>query len=115
MALICAVPSYAELSAATGHDVIVINGLSAARLRLDEVAPVLCGGKLFFRATLSGHTETPVREGTHLSRIGDFLVRLNVTRVSDDEGIEVYLAHAQAHLDEMELLDSIARRELIAV
>ena len=114
MSLICAVPSYAELVAATGQDVIVINGHSAARLRLDEVAPVLCGGKLFFRATLRG--TSAVREGTHLSRIGDYLVRLNVTRVNDgDEGIEVYLAHAQAHLDEMELFDRTEQRELVAV
>jgi hypothetical protein len=113
MSLICAVPSYAELSAATGQDVIVINGHSAARLRLDEVAPVLCGGKLFFRARLSG--DVGVREGTHLSRIGDFLVRLNVTSVSEHDGIEVYLAHAQAHLDEMELFEQVGRHELVAV
>jgi hypothetical protein len=102
MSLICAVPSYAELSAATGQDVIVINGHSAVRLRLDEVAPVLRGGRLFFRAVLRGQPETVVREGTHLSRIGDFLVRLHLTRVEAEDGSAAYEAHAQAHLDHFE-------------
>jgi hypothetical protein len=102
MSLICAVPSYAELSAATGQDVIVINGHSAARLRLDEVAPVLRGGRLFFRATLRGEPETVLREGTHLSRVGDYLVRLNLTKVQGEDGAATYEALAQAHLDQIE-------------
>lgn len=102
MSLICAVPSYAELSAATGQDVIVINGHSAARLRLDEVSPVLRGGRLFFRAVLRGQPETVLREGTHLSRVGDFLVRLNLTRSDTEDGSATYEAFAEAHLDEIE-------------
>ena len=55
MSLICAVPSYAELSAATGQDVIVIGGgHTATRLRLDKVLPVRRGNSVFFRALLSG-------------------------------------------------------------
>ena len=113
MSLICAVPTYAELSAATGQDVIVINGHSAARLRLDEVAPTWCGGSLSFTATLTGPAE--VREGTHLSRIGDFLVRLNLTRIASEDGSVAYQAHAQAHLDELELLERVAQHTLVAV
>jgi hypothetical protein len=105
MSLICAVPSYAELSAATGQDVIVIgSGHSATRLRLDKVLPVQRGGSLFFRAVLSGEPSAPVRNGTHLSRIGDFLVRLRLVRVEADGGSEVYEAHAQAHVDQLELV-----------
>ena len=113
MSLICAVPTYAELSAATGQDVVVINGHSASRLHLDEVAPVLCGGHLYFRAVLTGPAE--VREGTHLSRIGDFLVRLTLRRVDSEDGSVTYEAHAQAHLDEMELLERAAQHHLVAV
>ena len=102
MSLICAVPSYAELSAETGQDVIVINGHSAARLRLEEVAPVLRGGRLFFRAVLRGQPETVLREGTHLSRVGDFLVRLHLTKIEGEDGSATYEAHAQAHLDQIE-------------
>ena len=43
MSLICAVPSYAELSASIGQEVIVIAGLSATSLRLDRVMPVRRG------------------------------------------------------------------------
>ena len=50
MSLICAVPSYAELSAATGQDVIVIAGLSGTSLRLDKVVPVRRGNTVSFRA-----------------------------------------------------------------
>lgn len=113
MSLICAVPTYAELSAATGQDVIVINGHSAARLRLDEVAPAWCGGTLHFAATLTGPAE--VREGTHLTRIGDFLVRLNLRRIASEDGAVTYEARAQAHLDELELLERVARHALVAV
>ena len=103
MSLICAVPSYAELSAATGQDVIVINGVTATRLRLDRVQPVRRGNSLSFRALLSGGDPTyPVRNGTHLSRVGDFLVRLRLVRVVADDGSEVYEAHAQAHVDQLE-------------
>src|SRR4051812_24560397 len=77
MALICAVPTYADIAAVVGQDVVVINGgHSAARLRLDKVAPVFGRTALYFRAVLSGPPEAPLREGTHLSRVGDFLVRL---------------------------------------
>jgi hypothetical protein len=104
MSLICAVPTYDELTAATGQDVIVIGaGHGATRLRLDKVLPVRRGNKLFFRAVLSGGDPTsPVRNGTHLSRIGDFLVRLRLVRVVADDGSEVYEALAQAHLDQLE-------------
>jgi hypothetical protein len=113
MSLICAVPSYAELAAVAGHDVIVINGHSAARLRLDAVAPMWSAGSLYFTATLTGPAE--VREGTHLSRIGDFLVRLHLRRVASEDGSVTYEAHAQAHLDEMELAERIAQHRLVAV
>jgi hypothetical protein len=105
MSLICAVPSYAELSAATGQEVIVIgSGLSATRLRLDQVLPIRRGNSVFFRALLSGGDPTmPVRNGTHLSRVGDFLVRLRLVRVVADDGSDVYEAHAQAHIDQLEL------------
>ena len=43
MSLICAVPSYAELSASIGQEVVVIAGLSATSLRLDKVMPVRGG------------------------------------------------------------------------
>jgi hypothetical protein len=103
MSLICAVPSYAELSAATGQDVIVIGaGNAATRLRLEKVQPVRRGNSLFFRAFLTGDAEAPVRNGTHLSRVGDFLVRLRLVRVVAEDGSEVYEAHAQAHVDELE-------------
>jgi hypothetical protein len=103
MSLICAVPSFAELSAATGQDVIVINGVTATRLRLDKVLPVRRGNSLFFRALLSGGEPTaPVRNGTHLSRVGDFLVRLRLVRVVAEDGSDVYEAHAQAHVDQLE-------------
>jgi hypothetical protein len=105
MSLICAVPSYTELSAETGHDVIVIgSGHSATRLRLEKVLPVRRGNSLFFRALLSGGDPSmPVRNGTHLSRVGDFLVRLRLVRVVADDGSEHYEAHAQAHLDQVEV------------
>ena len=119
MSLICAVPSYAELSAAIGQDVVVINGHRGARLRLDEVVPLWRGGSLYFRAELSGDPAstagTTVRDGIHLSRVGDFLVRLHVSRVPAEDGKERYEAHAQAHLDEMELRERIGQRELVAV
>jgi hypothetical protein len=104
MSLICAVPTYAELSAATGQDVIVIgSGNAATRLHLDKVLPVRRGDKLLFRAVLSGGDPTrPVRNGTHLSRVGDFLVRLRLVRVVAEDGSEVYEAHAQAHLEQLE-------------
>ena len=105
MSLICAVPSFAELSAETGQDVIVIGGgHSATRLRLDKVLPVRRGNSLFFRAMLSGgEPSAPVRNGTHLSRVGDFLVRLRLVRVLAEDGSEVYEAHAQAHIEQLEL------------
>jgi hypothetical protein len=108
MSLICAVPSFAELAAATGQDVIVIGGGHAAtRLRLDKVLPVRRGHDVFFRAVLSGGDPTaPLRNGTHLSRVGDFLVRLRLVRVVADDGSEVYEAHAQAHVDKLALLAS---------
>ena len=104
MSLICAVPSFAELSAATGQDVIVIGGgHTATRLRLDKVQPVRRGNSLFFRALLSGgEPTTPLRNGTHLSRVGDFLVRLRLVRVVAEDGSELYEAHAQAHVDQLE-------------
>ena len=65
MSLICAVPSFAELSAATGQDVIVIAGLSGTSLRLDKVVPVRRGNTVSFRAVLSGgDPTTPLRNGT---------------------------------------------------
>ena len=107
MSLICAVPSYAELSAATGQDVIVIAGLSGTNLRLDKVLPVRRGSAVSFRAMLSGgDPATPVRNGTHLSRVGDFLFRLRVVRVVAEDGSDVYEAHAEAHIDQLELAAS---------
>src|ERR1044072_4890273 len=108
MSLICAVPSFTELSAATGQDVIVISGgHTATRLRLDKVLPVRRGNSVFYRATLSGGDPTsPVRNGTHLSRVGDFLVRLRLVRVVAEDGSEVYEAQAQAHVDQLELAAS---------
>ena len=108
MSLICAVPSFTELSAATGQDVIVIGGgHTATRLRLDKVLPVRRGNSVYFRALLSGgEAAAPLRNGTHLSRVGDFLVRLRLVRVVADDGSEVYEAHAQAHVDQLELVAS---------
>jgi hypothetical protein len=104
MSLICAVPTYAELSAATGQDVIVIAGLSGTSLRLDKVMPVRRGESVSFRALLSGgDPATPVRNGTHLSRVGDFLFRLRLVRVVANDGTDSYEAHAQAHVDQFEL------------
>jgi hypothetical protein len=104
MSLICAVPSFAELSAATGQDVIVIGGgHSATRLRLDNVQPVRRGNLLSFRALLSGgEPMSPLRNGTHLSRVGDFLVRLRLDRVVAEDGSAVYEAQAQAHVEQLE-------------
>ncbi len=103
MSLVCAVPSFTDLAAVTGQDVIVIgSGYSAARLRLDKVLPVRRGKAIFFRALLSGDAETYVRNGTHLTKVGDFLVRLRLVRVVADDGTEYYEAHAQAHLDQLE-------------
>jgi hypothetical protein len=103
MSLICAVPSYADMSAVTGQDVIVIgSGNTATRLRLDKVLPVRRGNSLFFRAVLTTDADAPLRNGTHLSRVGDFLVRLRLVRVIDASGSEHYEAHAQAHLEELE-------------
>jgi hypothetical protein len=113
MSLVCAVPSYADLVAVTGQDVIVIgSGNAATRLRLDKVVPVRRGNSVFFRALLSGDPETFVRNGTHLSRVGDFLVRLRLVRVVAEDGSEVYEAHAQADVDRLAELD---RTELVAV
>lgn len=104
MSLVCATPSYAELAAATGQDVIVIGGAQGAtRLRLDKVLPIRREGAVFFRALLSGQPDIQVRNGTHLSRVGDFLVRLRVHRVETEDGSERYEAHAQAHVDQLEL------------
>jgi len=104
MSLTCAVPSYADLSAVTGQEVIVIgSGHAATRLRLEKVLPVRRGNSLFFRALLSGDTGSVVRNGTHLSRVGDFLVRLRLVRVVAEDGSEHYEAHAQAHVDQLEL------------
>jgi hypothetical protein len=104
MSLICAVPSFDELSAATGQDVIVIGGgHSATRLRLDKVQPVRRGNLVSFRALLSGGEQAaPLRNGTHLSRVGDFLVRLRLDRVVAEDGSEVYEARAQAHVEQLE-------------
>ena len=103
MSLVCAVPSFTDLTAATGQDVIVIgSGHSATRLRLDKVLPDRRGGKVFFRALLSGAEGTDVRNGTHLSRIGDYLVRLRLVRTGSEGGTQHYEAHAQAHLDQFE-------------
>jgi hypothetical protein len=103
MSLICAVPTYAELAAATGQDVIVIgSGHAATRLRLDKVLPVRRGGSVFFRAMLRGDSGASLRNGTHLARVGDFLVRLRLVRVTADEGSEVYEALAQADVDQLE-------------
>ena len=101
MSLICAVPSFTEISAEVGRDVIVIGGGHAAtRLRLDKVLPVQRGSSLYFRALLSGgEPSAPLRNGTHLSRVGDFLVRLRLDRVVGTDGTEHYEAHAQAHVD----------------
>src|ERR1700752_2804686 len=101
MSLVCAVPSYADLAAATGEDVIVIgSGLGATKLRLDKVLPVRRGNATFFRALLSGDAAGEVRNGTHLSRVGDFLVRLRIIRVVGDDGSEHFEAQAQAHPQE---------------
>jgi hypothetical protein len=109
MSLVCAVPSFTELTAVRGQDVIVIgSGHAATRLRLDEVLPVRRGGKVFFRALLSGAEGTLVRSGTHLSRVADHLVRLRVEPVVGDDGREHYEAHAQAHLDEIDLSGHLA-------
>ena len=107
MSLVCAVPSYADLSAVTGQDVIVIgSGHAATRLRLEKVLPVRRGNSLFFRALLSSDAGSLVRNGTHLSRVGDFLVRLRLVRVVAEDGSEHYEAHAQAHVDQLELAAS---------
>ena len=104
MSLVCAVPSYAEMAAATGQDVIVIgSGLAATRLRLDGVLPVQRGAVLSFRALLTGDPGAEVRNGTHLARVGDYLVRLRLVRQVADDGSEHYEAQAQAHLDQVEL------------
>jgi hypothetical protein len=101
------VPSYAELSAATGQDVIVIAGLSGTTLRLDKVLPISRGNASSFRALLSGgDPAVPVRNGTHLSRVGDFLFRLRLVRVVAQDGTDAYEAHAQAHIDQLELAAS---------
>jgi hypothetical protein len=108
MSLICAVPSYADLAAATGQDVIVIgSGLSATKLRLDKVLPVRRAGLDSFRALLSGDGDTEVRNGTHLSRVGDYLVRLRLVRQVADDGTTHYEAQAQAHVDAFELLEQL--------
>ena len=65
------------------------------------------GSSLFFRAELTRRPGPPVRNGTHLSRVGDFLVRLRLVRVVTEDGSEHYEAHAQAHIDQ---LDHAARR-----
>ena len=49
-----------------------------------------------------GDPTTPVRNGTHLSRVGDFLFRLRLVRVVAEDGSEVYEAHAEAHTDQLE-------------
>jgi hypothetical protein len=103
MSLVCAVPSFTDLTAVTGQDVIVIgSGHSATRLRLDQVLPDRRGGKVFFRALLSGAEGTDVRNGTHLSRVGDYLVRLRLNRMESEDGTPQYEAHAQADLDQFE-------------
>ena len=43
-----------------------------------------------------------MRNGTHLSRVGDFLFRLRLVRVVAEDGSEVYEAHAEAHIDQLE-------------
>ena len=107
MSLICAVPTYAELSAATGQDVVVIAGLSGTSLRLDKVVPVRRGNLTAFRALLSGgDPEAPVHNGTHLSRVGDFLFRIRLVRIVADDGSEHYEAQAQAHVEQLELAAS---------
>jgi hypothetical protein len=103
MSLVCAVPSYAELAAITGQDVIVIgSGHTASRLRLDKVEPVERGDSVFFRALLTAEDESIVRNGNHLARVGDFLVRLRLNRVVEHNR-DYYEAHAQAHVEELEL------------
>lgn len=105
MSLVCAVPTYSELAAEIGQDVIVIgSGYSATRLRLEQVSPVRRGGSVLFRALLSGPAGEAVRSGTHLTRVGDFLVRLHLDRVSDDDTSSRYEARAQAHLEEHTLV-----------
>ena len=47
-----------------------------------------------------------MRNGTHLTRVGDFLVRMRLVRVVAEDGSDVYEAHAQAHIDELELAAS---------
>jgi hypothetical protein len=113
MSLVCAVPSFADLTAVTGQDVIVIgSGCAATRLRLDDVLPLRHGGKVFFRALLSGDEGSSVSSGTHLSRVGNHLVRLRLDQVEGDDGREHYEAHAQAHLDEV---DHVRYPALVAV
>ncbi len=103
MPLVCAVPTYEDLVALVGSDVIVIgSGHSATRLRLDEVVPVRRGATLFYRAALTGPPGAEVGNGTHLSRVGDFLVRLRLVRVVRPDGSIVFETHAQAHLEELE-------------
>jgi hypothetical protein len=115
MSLVCAVPSFTDLTAVTGEEVIVVSGHSATRLRLDKVLPVQRAGKLFFRALLSGPEGSEVRDGTHLSRVGDYLVRLRLNRVLSEDGSEHYEAHAQAHVDQMEQFDRFESYHLAAV
>jgi len=102
MPLVCAVPTYQDLAALLGRDVIVIgSGHSATRLRLEEVVPVRRGVSTFYRALLSGPADAAVTNGTHLTRVGDFLVRLRLVRVVREDGSLVFEAHAQAHLEEL--------------
>ncbi len=116
MSLVCAVPSFTDLTAATGQDIVVIGaGNAASRLRLDEVLPVHRAGKLFFRALLSSQDGGEIRNGTHLSRIGDHLVRLHLVRGEDVDGVAQYEAHAQAHLDLMDQFAAFERFQLTAV
>jgi hypothetical protein len=105
MSLVVAVPSYIELVAEIGRDVIVIgSGLGATRLRLEDVSPVRRGSSVLFRALLSGPVGEDVRNGTHLARVGDFLVRLRLDRVGGDDAAPRYEARAQAHLEELALV-----------
>jgi hypothetical protein len=116
MSLVCAVPSFTDLTAATGQDVIVVgSGNAATRLRLDEVLPVHRGGKLFFRALLSGEEGSEIRNGTYLSRVGDHLVRLHLVRREATDGAPQYEAHAQAHVDQIEQFARFERHHLAAV
>ena len=109
MSLVFAVPSYADLAAVTGQDVIVLGGGHAAtRLRLDKVLPVRRGNSVFFRALLSGPATEAVRNGTHLSRVGNFMVRLRVKHTTGDDGAQRYEALAQATVDEIERVEELA-------